>query len=247
MNNDGTYQRHALSAACDDMTEAEFAEMVEDVRANGLLQPTITLFEGQVLDGWHRYRAALEAGQVFETVDYEGDDPAGCVISLNQHRRHSSAAARARQVLELREWAPSGRPAKGAQGDPVSKPRTNAELAAEAGASEGTIKRTKKKMLVERGEVEPPESAPAEDPEPVVLTPMEKRVEKLKATVADLRVKVGEAKAAGREKAKALRADLKAAHREKVKALRAAHSAEVKPLRAEVKALKNATAKGGAS
>jgi hypothetical protein len=59
--------------------------LVEDVRRNGVREP-IWLFEGKILDGRNRYRAARVAGVPCPTRFYEGDDPLGFVISLNLAR-----------------------------------------------------------------------------------------------------------------------------------------------------------------
>src|SRR5947208_1607289 len=40
----------------------QFDALVADFRQNGYKGQPILLYEGKVLDGWHRYRACLEAG-----------------------------------------------------------------------------------------------------------------------------------------------------------------------------------------
>ena len=54
-------QRHTLSALFQDMDPAEFRDLVESVKKHGLREP-ITVFQGEILDGWHRYQACLETG-----------------------------------------------------------------------------------------------------------------------------------------------------------------------------------------
>lgn len=72
----------------------EFNELVADIAANGIREP-IVLFEGMILDGRNRYRAAMAANIEPPFVDYDGDDPVGYSVSLNLRRRHLSEGQRA--------------------------------------------------------------------------------------------------------------------------------------------------------
>jgi hypothetical protein len=76
------------------MTTEEFDAFCEDVQQRGIIYP-ISLYEGKVLDGWHRYRAAIRTGTQVKTVTYEGKDPAGYIASCNIHRRKLSSLQRA--------------------------------------------------------------------------------------------------------------------------------------------------------
>lgn len=100
-------KQHKLSAAFPAMTPAEFAALVEDIRANGQRNPII-VFEGCVLDGWHRLRACIEADREPAFADYPGQDPAGYVLSTNLHRRHLSASQRAGAIVACNEWRSNG-------------------------------------------------------------------------------------------------------------------------------------------
>jgi protein gp37 len=84
-----TYTQHALSAAFPAMTDAEFGELRADIAANGLRVP-ITLYEDQVLDGWHRYTACDQTGTEPRFEPFEGNwtDAVALVASANVHRRH---------------------------------------------------------------------------------------------------------------------------------------------------------------
>jgi ParB-like chromosome segregation protein Spo0J len=96
---------HPLADLIPPMTDEEYATLAADIKANGLHEP-ITLFEGMVLDGCHRYRACME-GQVepkFET--YTGDDPLGFVISKNIHRRHLTTEKKREVIAKLLKAQP---------------------------------------------------------------------------------------------------------------------------------------------
>ena len=133
--------RHPLSAAWGDMPAAEFQELVDDIEANGQHEP-IMLFDGQVLDGWHRYRACMHLGLACKTFDLPADaEPAAWVISRNARRRSLSASQKALAIVACHEWAPVGRPENPAPG--AGLPMKNAQMAAEAGVGERTIRQAK--------------------------------------------------------------------------------------------------------
>ena len=141
-------ERHPLSEKWGTMTPEQFGEFVQSVRTHGLLEPEIWIYDGQVLDGWHRYLASMAADREGEVIfrEYTGDDPAGFVIGKNAYRRHLSAMDRARIVVSCREWRPVGNPdfvstSVIGSNDPIGK--TTAEMAAEAGVSESTVKRAR--------------------------------------------------------------------------------------------------------
>lgn len=99
---------HPLAELIPPMAEAEYRELCADVKAHGLREP-VTLYEGRILDGRHRYRACQEVGVEPTTKDFDGDSPLAYVISLNVHRRNLTTGQRAeiaRQALpRLREEA----------------------------------------------------------------------------------------------------------------------------------------------
>src|SRR4051812_43519844 len=102
-----TLQQHELSALFPPMTDAEYAELRSDIAANGLRQP-ITLFEGEVLDGWHRQRACVETGAAAHYVAFEGGRDAALkfVSSSNLVRRHLSALQKRELVAKLLQAQP---------------------------------------------------------------------------------------------------------------------------------------------
>ena len=142
------YERHALSKAWPDLDGEAKRSLEESLRKQGFdpLQPVV-LYDGQILDGWQRYTIAREMNIMPVFARYDGDDPAGFVIGRQKGRRHLSKMKIARAVALCRGWRPAagGRP-KRAQNDQVSRedrPRTNAEMAEEAGVSPATIRRAK--------------------------------------------------------------------------------------------------------
>ncbi len=82
-------QVHRLALLLPEMGQAEFSMLVDDIEAHGVHEP-ITLYEGQVLDGRHRVRAAIECGKPVESKTFTGSDAEAqaLVLSLNLHRRH---------------------------------------------------------------------------------------------------------------------------------------------------------------
>ena len=129
------YERHPASAAWGDMPEAQFEELVADIARNGLLQTTIWLHEGKVIDGWHRYKAALAAGEDMYYMRTWGKDenPNGIatvsefLVSQNAHRRHLTASERAIAIAACLAM----------EGDSASE--SQADLAASANMSKRTL------------------------------------------------------------------------------------------------------------
>lgn len=135
-------KRHPLSAAFPDMEAKDYAELVEDVAAHGLIQAVVTL-DGMVLDGWHRYQACLDAGKKPSFEAFKGADPVAYVISLNMHRRHLTGSQRASAVVACHAWAPLGANQHGGC-KPGLHPQTSEQMAEEAGVSRQTIQQAKK-------------------------------------------------------------------------------------------------------
>lgn len=136
-----TYQLHPLCTLFPRMEGDSFAELVADIRANGLREP-ITLHDGMILDGGNRYRACMDAGIEPTFQQYAGDNLAQYVLSANLHRRHLSAGQSASIVSGIAafvEQHPSHRIAATAQeGSNVRPLSTEAGRAKAAGVSEYT-------------------------------------------------------------------------------------------------------------
>lgn len=94
------YQFHDFANLFPLIEGEEFLALVDDIRAHGVREP-IWLYEGKILDGRNRYRAAIDAGAEFDTREYEGNKPLEHVVSLNLHRRHLNESQRAMVAARL--------------------------------------------------------------------------------------------------------------------------------------------------
>jgi len=82
------------------MADAAFEELVVDIEANGQNEP-VMLYEGHILDGFHRYRACQRLGIVPNFGIYQGEYPLAYVISANLRRRQLSDDQRADVAAKL--------------------------------------------------------------------------------------------------------------------------------------------------
>jgi len=90
------YEQHprAIFLMPGGMTNEEFEALCDDVAERGLVYP-ITLYQGKVLDGWHRYRACHKTGTNLKTMEYTGSDPDGYIMACNVLRRKLTSIQRA--------------------------------------------------------------------------------------------------------------------------------------------------------
>jgi hypothetical protein len=140
------YKQHPLSAAFPGLGEEEFRALTDDIDANGVREK-IVIYDGMILDGWHRYSACMELSvKKPPLIEYEGDDPVGFVLSKNLHRRHLDASQRAFAIAQLSEWQEkSGRPSHNLERIKSGKiTGLSADEAAElAGVSEKTMRQAR--------------------------------------------------------------------------------------------------------
>ena len=139
------------------MDDADFAALVEDVRVRGVQQP-ITLYHGEIADGWHRARACVEAGRTdCPAVDFQGDymELVAHVESLNRHRRHvPSRKAIALAVARVRVSA-----------DAPADDMTVGQVADSLGVSKIHYQRALRQAREEQGIEQPPGGRPRSEPE----------------------------------------------------------------------------------
>ena len=155
----GTLQRHPLSAIFGDMQKDEFDALVKSVQTDGFIEPVIRIYEGKILDGWHRYRAAKELNLIRKLKFQEWDerdegDPAAFVLARNIERRHLTPAQRAQIVVDMSDWLKLGDVDSQRDGLPNDEPQPKSrnELAAQANVSPRTIDRAKEISVAERGQ-----------------------------------------------------------------------------------------------
>ncbi len=222
--------QHPLSAAFPAMTPAEFTDLTRDIRINGQ-RHAIVLFEGMILDGWHRWQActALSIKPKFIEL-HAGVDPVAYVQSLNLHRRHLTGSQRAAAVVACSEWSKSGDNQHSGGGEVASPPRTNDDMAKAADVSKKTIKQAKRAQEAGLGEAvrdgkvtaeraaelaKLPESerqaaletppAPKPKPEPKAKTEVSPDVAALETRIAELETENQELKEANLELAQLMR------------------------------------------
>ena len=135
------YQQHPLSAAFPAMSAEDFQGLKDSIENIGVQNP-ITLFEGMVIDGWHRYTAANELDLKCPDKELEAwIDPVAFVRAQNKDRRHLPLSAWALIEVSLREWKPAHRPGKGALSAPLQA--SNQEMADAAGVKKRLIQQAK--------------------------------------------------------------------------------------------------------
>lgn len=135
------YARHPLSASFGDLPADEFAALVNDIKQNGLLTAIVTTDGNQIIDGWHRYRACLDAGvkprfDPFTWATQSAAEQVGrtmtevqFVVAQNMHRRHLTQEQKRSIVAEL------------LKADPAQSDRSIAAQAKVSPTTVGTVRR----------------------------------------------------------------------------------------------------------
>lgn len=161
------YAQHPLSAAFPAMAAEDFQALKDSIAEIGVQNP-ITLFEGMVIDGWHRYTAANELGMHCPTVELGDVDPRDFVLAQNKARRHVTQAQLALATTAVYSWKPVGNPEFSQSHTECVIAKSNEELAAIAGVHKNTITQAKAVQTkaapevieaVKRGEIGLPKAA----------------------------------------------------------------------------------------
>jgi ParB-like chromosome segregation protein Spo0J len=133
------YEQHPLSAAFPSMSADEFESLKDSIESIGVQTPAV-LYEGMVIDGWHRYTAAAAVGVNCPTVELGDVDPRDFVLAQNKARRHLTASQRATATAAVYEWRPHGDQRSAAAAD---RPMTTKQLATIAGVGTRTMENAK--------------------------------------------------------------------------------------------------------
>lgn len=124
------------------MSAEDFQSLKDSIMNIGVQNP-ITVFEGMVIDGWHRYSAATELGMDCPLVELADVDPRDFVLAQNKARRHITMAQLALATAAVYQWKPLGSNQYEMRVDTECPPKSNAELAGIAGVHVNTIKQAK--------------------------------------------------------------------------------------------------------
>ncbi len=129
---------HPLANRFPLMKDKDVEALAVDIKANGLREP-ITLYQGAILEGRHRYQACAMAGVEPRFEDFTGDDAAALafVISKNLHRRHLTAKQKRKAIADLITAQPE---------------KSNRAIADQAKVDKNTVTAVRQEME-ERGEI----------------------------------------------------------------------------------------------
>lgn len=96
---------HPIAELLPVMTEAELQHLADDIKAHGLHHPVV-VYEGQILDGRHRFKACQMAGVAARFTEFKGDDAAAVamVYSANLARRQLTKSQLAMAGAKLKAW-----------------------------------------------------------------------------------------------------------------------------------------------
>jgi len=140
------YEQHPIGAVWPALSEEDYQNLVSSIEEIGVLDK-ITVYEGKILDGWHRYKACTELRiKNIPMVEYEGDSPGDFVIGKNHARRHEDKSQRAFAVARTIDiCSDSGRPVQNVDAKKSANfsQLTNEEAAKIAGVSVATMKQAK--------------------------------------------------------------------------------------------------------
>ena len=129
------YEQHPLSKRYPAYDADQFNGLIYSIGRSGIREP-INLFEGKILDGWHRYTAAREAGHEFTPADFITftgtlEEAKRLVEDKNGHRRHLTTAQKQEFIKTLIKENPTA---------------SDRQIAKWAGVNHRTVAATRERM-----------------------------------------------------------------------------------------------------
>lgn len=139
------YLQHPLSSAFPAMSVIEYDALCTSVADIGLQNP-IVLYQGMVIDGWHRYRACNDEMMPCHSIELMSDiDPQSFVIAQNKERRHLTQSQLATAAIKVYEWLKDGvKQGLQASSAPSAEVKSSKQIAEIAGVSTKTVDEAKK-------------------------------------------------------------------------------------------------------
>lgn len=142
---------HEAADIFPEMSDEDFSAFKADIQKHGLLTPIVTVPDGRILDGRHRWRVCMELG-IEPRYQVHAGNPWSFVISANLHRRHLTTSQKGMvgARVAVRKPGQRGYGTKKAPEYPGAfaehAPPTQAELGKELGISDSTISTARRVM-----------------------------------------------------------------------------------------------------
>jgi hypothetical protein len=136
-----TIERHPLSAAWPEMEPDNFMALQASIAEVGVEEPVV-LFEGKILDGWHRYIAwrgaiALNPAAKCPHRNFDGTLAEACAFVKRRHRRRNvTKEQQAYCEVQMDEYVREHAPGSGLE-------RTVQQIADDAGVGTRTVVRAR--------------------------------------------------------------------------------------------------------
>ena len=97
---------HELSSCVPAMDGEDFANLKASMQKNGYLPGhPIVMFQGEIIDGQHRYKAAIETGVMPETIVFGGTygQALDFIVAGNHDRRHLTKSQKAALIVQVND------------------------------------------------------------------------------------------------------------------------------------------------
>lgn len=132
---DNGLETHDLSTIVPEMTPEDFGRLKESIAQRGfLVEHSIVLFEGRILDGGHRYKAAQQLGVTPTFREFIGSEAQAraFILASNADRRHLTKSQVAQVFVNANALAPE------------KSQLTTKQISAQSGATEKAVRDAQK-------------------------------------------------------------------------------------------------------